>query len=55
MTDCGDHRKTSPVATSELRGDAHEHVRQNDCGLTGGRLFSGDDLLQYACFFCRFP
>ena len=34
---------TDPSAVGELEliGDAHEHLKNNDCGLTAGALFSG--------------
>ena len=34
---------TDPAAVGqpELNGDAHEHLKNNDCGLTAGALFSG--------------
>ena len=44
LADCGDDQKTDSGAlgNTALIGDAHDHVKFNDCGLTGGNLFSGD-------------
>lgn len=48
LRDCGDHAKRDTSADSpDLVGDAHEHIRANDCGLTGGNLFAGDALVRY--------
>ena len=50
LTDCGDHPKTDPTASnSKLIGDAHDHVMNNDCGLTAGKghLHSGKNLARY--------
>ena len=50
LTDCGDHPKTDPTAKSyNLIGDAHDHVINNDCGLTAGKgqIHSGKNLIRY--------
>ena len=50
LTDCGDHPKTDPTAnSSNLIGDAHDHVLNNDCGLTAGKghIHSGKNLARY--------
>jgi Ankyrin repeats (3 copies) len=50
LTDCGDNPKTDPTAkSSRLIGDAHDHVLNNDCGLTAGKgiAHSGKTLLKY--------
>eukprot|EP00928_Gymnodinium_smaydae_P024260 TRINITY_DN19681_c0_g5_i1.p1 TRINITY_DN19681_c0_g5~~TRINITY_DN19681_c0_g5_i1.p1 ORF type:complete len:585 (+),score=56.34 TRINITY_DN19681_c0_g5_i1:56-1810(+) len=48
LQDCGDHAKSDPsAASSALKGDAHAHVKGNDCCLTGGVLFSGDKVANH--------
>lgn len=50
LRDCGDHVGAtggSSHGDGLLVGDAHDHVKHNDCGLTGGRLFSGDDVVKH--------
>lgn len=49
LTDCGDHAKTDASALADplCIGDAHDHVKDNDCGLTGGSLFSGQAVSDY--------
>eukprot|EP00927_Polykrikos_kofoidii_P069478 TRINITY_DN6496_c0_g1_i4.p1 TRINITY_DN6496_c0_g1~~TRINITY_DN6496_c0_g1_i4.p1 ORF type:complete len:603 (-),score=110.71 TRINITY_DN6496_c0_g1_i4:80-1867(-) len=49
LSDCGDDTSTDGrvMQNSLLVGDAHDHVKNDDCGLTGGRLFSGEAVVAH--------